>query len=163
MYIYKYNTHVRSTDYPNLIHILATIVVVVCWLPLGKGSHQKLQIFEFEWHICCIQLDTGFQLDKRSSSLNFPAKIVALITLFIIYFTESLIPFQRRGGFMFRRRMMGTQIFNGRMCVGKKKFIMFQICDWNFMRTSCTKCYWNHKRWILKCLVFVRSTQRSNA
>ncbi|GFV09943.1 hypothetical protein TNCV_4884771 [Trichonephila clavipes] len=50
--------------------------------------------------------------NRTSSPLNFPVKIVASITLFIIFLTESLVPLQSRGGFMFRRSMMGTPIFN---------------------------------------------------
>ncbi|GFU51416.1 hypothetical protein TNCV_1273781 [Trichonephila clavipes] len=52
--------------------------------------------------------------NRTSSPLNFPVKIVASITLFIIFLTESLVPLQSRGGFMFRRSMMGTTIFNVR-------------------------------------------------
>ena len=56
------------------------------------------------------------------SPLNFAAKIVALVTLFL---TESLEPLQRLGGFIFQRRGMRTPIFNRRMC-GCKLWIYFK-------------------------------------
>jgi hypothetical protein len=34
------------------------------------------------------------------------------------FLTESLVPLQSRGGLMFRRRMMGTPIFNVKTCGG---------------------------------------------
>jgi hypothetical protein len=38
--------------------------------------------------------------------------------LFMRFLTESLVPLQSRGGLMFRRRMMGTPIFNVKTCGG---------------------------------------------
>ncbi|GFS58902.1 hypothetical protein TNCV_4271611 [Trichonephila clavipes] len=60
----------------------------------------------------------GYVATGRLHPLNFPIKIVASIPLFIIFLTESLVPLQSRGGFMFRRSMMGAPIFNVRTCGG---------------------------------------------
>ncbi|GFU32387.1 hypothetical protein TNCV_2009261 [Trichonephila clavipes] len=65
----------------------------------------------------------GIRGSRTSSPLNFPVKIVASITLFIIFLTESLVPLQSRGGFMFRRSMMGTPIFNVGTCGGMPRQI----------------------------------------
>ena len=70
---------------------------------------------------------------STSSPLNFLIKIVTSWTLFIIFLTESLIPLQRRCGFMLRKRMMGTHaIFNGRTCNGK---------NWICCKFLKCKCY----------------------
>ena len=55
---------------------------------------------------------------NRKSPLNFPFKMIASMILFIIFLTESLVPLQSRGGFMFRRRIIGRPIFNVKMCGG---------------------------------------------
>ena len=48
-------------------------------------------------------------------TFDFTVKIVASITLFIIFLTESLVPLQRHRGFMFRRRMLTPDVSHGIM------------------------------------------------
>ena len=54
-------------------------------------------------------------IQSINTSLNFPFKIVALMMLFIIFFTESLVPLNDHCGFMFQK-MTVSPIFNVRTC-----------------------------------------------
>ena len=61
----------------------------------------------------------GMHGNRKSSPLNLPFKMIASMIWFIIFLTESLVPLQSHGRFMFQRRIIGMTIFNVKMCDGR--------------------------------------------
>lgn len=100
----KSSTH-NCSDYPCALLIL-----------IAKASHNGN----------CIRLNSndisvgsiGIRGNSISYLLNFRFNIVASMTLFIIFITENVTSLQSRGGLMFRRRVVGTPIFNVQICDG---------------------------------------------
>jgi hypothetical protein len=80
--------HVRSMDFPNLVHTL--IAMSLCFVDGHCKSelHRTLQTFELERHICQ-NLWNAWQ--QYIFPLNFTFKIVALMISFIIFFTGDLV------------------------------------------------------------------------
>ena len=122
--------HVRSTDSPNLIHRLATIVLFLG--DCENESHQELQTFQFEWHIYRLHLDTWhlyvFTFEFSNQNCCFD-KIV-----YHFHQTESEIPLPRRGRFMLRKKWWAHQFSVEESAVAKKlirfKFVIDILREW---------------------------------
>jgi len=96
--------HVRSMDFPNLVHKFHLFMVIAKPSRTGNCKHLKSKGRSVEI--------IGVLGISTSSPVKFPFKNVASMILFIIVFTVSLVPLQSRGGLMFRRKMIGTLNFN---------------------------------------------------
>jgi hypothetical protein len=74
--------HLRSMDFPNLVHTL--VAMSLCFVDghCKSESHRKLQTFELERHICRNHWNAWQQY---SFSLELLFKIVASMILFIIF------------------------------------------------------------------------------
>lgn len=107
--------HMRSTDCPNLVNTCSdcscTLLIVIA---KASRNGNRIRLNSNDIFIGIIRI----RGNSISSLLNFRFKIAASMTLFIIFITESLIPFQSLGGLMFQKRMMATPIFNVKMCGG---------------------------------------------
>jgi hypothetical protein len=77
--------HLRSMDFPNLVHTL----VAMSWMVIAKASRtgncKRLNSKDISVEII------GMRGNSTSFPLNFPFKIVASMILFIIFFTGHLV------------------------------------------------------------------------
>jgi ABC-type multidrug transport system permease subunit len=80
--------HLRSIDFPNLVHTL--VAMSLCFVDghCKSESHRKLQTFELARHI---RQNHWNAWQQYIFSYEFPFKIVASMILFIIFFTGHLL------------------------------------------------------------------------